>query len=239
GNDGWSSTYGIAGTHWLLQKYSELFGMPKDELDGLKAKEKFKVNQNPLTLFTEDDLTTTADGKKVFKEGKSPYKKHRPDGTDINNYASSFHVLDQTLSLGIYPNYFSILTISTSDKGKLSSIEYLEELYGADFINGIPTIGTSSVPGSEHIRDLSNTHLKFFYGLNINTLGSGFSGWSKTGNVLNSQNWGEEYKDLLSSIAFTSRRFREIDRVYSRDEKYQPTGALEGYDEYLAWKNTK
>ncbi|MCV3728761.1 hypothetical protein OF376_03170, partial [Ureaplasma miroungigenitalium] len=42
GNDGWSSTYGIAGTHWLLQKYSELFGMPKDELDGLKAKEKFK-----------------------------------------------------------------------------------------------------------------------------------------------------------------------------------------------------
>ncbi|MCV3728689.1 hypothetical protein OF376_02785 [Ureaplasma miroungigenitalium] len=243
GNEAWSASYGLTGMHWLLQKYSEWFGMPKDELEALKKKEQFKVYTNPTPLFTEDDLTTTADGKKVFKEGRDPYKRHRKDKTDIYFYASSFHVLDQAISLGLRPDYISTLEISTSDRGIASSIEHLKRICG-DWLKNIKVIGDkASFPETAHIKGITNTYETDFYKLNINTIGSGYVTFVTPNSLINKNNWSKQIDakndPIFSSFAFTSRRFRSIDRLYPENEKDTQAGVFLGYDQYAAWKANK
>ncbi|MCV3753785.1 Vmc-like lipoprotein signal peptide domain-containing protein [Ureaplasma zalophigenitalium] len=231
GRSGWIATYGVIGIHWLLREYSKLFGMPKDELDGLIAKEKFKVNQNPLPLFTEDDLTTTSDGKKVFKEGRSPYKKHRSDKTDINFWVTSVHTLDQSITLGLKPNLYIKGALSTSGHDRPTSINYLIETSG-NWIKELPRFG--EIKGTESVEELKNTYLKIIYAQNVNTMTSGVHNLTKQGNIMQPQNW-EEYPELVSNIVFTSRRFRDQDRVDPKgaDRKFSQDASLIGYDEYI------
>ncbi|MCV3728504.1 hypothetical protein OF376_01835 [Ureaplasma miroungigenitalium] len=231
GRSGWIATYGVIGMHWLLREYSKLFGMPKAELDGLIAKEKFKVNQNPLPLFTEDDLMVNSENKKVFKEGKSPYKKHRKDGTDINFWVTSVHSLDQAITLGVRPNLFVKGSLSTSGHDRPTGINYLIETSG-QWIKGLPRFG--EIAGTEKVEELKNTYLKIIYDQNVNTMTSGMHNLSKQGNIMQKENW-KEYPELLSNIAYTSRRFREQDRVEptGADKKYSQDACLIGYDEYI------
>ncbi|MCV3754228.1 Vmc-like lipoprotein signal peptide domain-containing protein [Ureaplasma zalophigenitalium] len=242
GNEAWSASYGLTGMHWLLQKYSEWFGMPKEELDGLKAKEKFKLYSNPTPLFTEDDLMTTSDGKKIFKEGRDPYKRHRADKTDIYFYASSFHVLDQAISLGLRPDYISTLEISTSDRGIASSIEHLKRISG-DWLKNIKVIGDKeSFPGTGHIKGVVNTYETDFYKFNINTIGSGYVTFTSPNSLINKNNWSsqiEKDNPIFSSFAFTSRRFRSIDRMYPENQKDTQAGVFIGFEQYAKWKANK
>ncbi len=235
GQSAWSATYGLIGTHYMLRKLSELFGMPKEELDGLKAKEHFKVNQNPTPLFSEDDLETK-NGKKVFKEGKSPYKKHRKDGSDINFWATGVHHLDQSITLGVRPNLFIAGRLATSGHDRPTGVNYLIETSG-EWIKQLPAFGNT--PGTETITSLNKTYLKQIYDLNVNTMTSGVHNLSEDGNIMTKANWGKEYEELLSSIAWTSRRFRDVDRNIPKDKKYTQENTLLGYDQYLKEKQQR
>ncbi|EDU56708.1 putative lipoprotein [Ureaplasma urealyticum serovar 7 str. ATCC 27819] len=72
----WHASYGIVGMHRMLYTLSKAFGMPKDELEHLKAQEKFKIPT--LRKLLSNDELETKDGVQIIKSNiDSPFKRHR------------------------------------------------------------------------------------------------------------------------------------------------------------------
>jgi putative lipoprotein len=67
--------------HRMLYTLSKAFGMPKDELEHLKAQEKFKI-PTLKKLLTNDELELK-NGIQTIKTGiDSPFKYHRDQNRD-------------------------------------------------------------------------------------------------------------------------------------------------------------
>jgi len=65
-----------------LHALSEAFGMPKSELDALKAKEEFKVPTQLFTLVNQD--TDLKEDKETIKDECDPFKSHRDSNHKID-----------------------------------------------------------------------------------------------------------------------------------------------------------
>ncbi|EDT49403.1 Vmc-like lipoprotein signal peptide domain-containing protein [Ureaplasma urealyticum] len=225
----WYASYGILGVNYSLHALSEAFGMPKSELDALKAKEEFKVPTQLFTLVNQD--TDLKEDKKTIKDECDPFKSHRDPNHKIDwkVWATNSQVLDIAITLGLKPDLLVNGELSTSGHEERQLALYLSE-----YING-PLKDCRTITPSDGIR-WETTSLTKIKDLNVNLILAGIHGEAATkmfGALMN------EHKEI-ANFAITNRRFsdetRKVVAPQDRDQ-YSQNAALVDWEDYLKTKD--
>lgn len=225
----WYASYGILGVNYSLHALSEAFGMPKSELDALKAKEEFKVPKQLVTLVNQ--ATDLKEDKQTIKDECDPFKSHRDPNHKIDwkVWATNSQVLDIAITLGLKPDLLVNGELSTSghEENQLA-------LYLSDYING-QLKDCRTITPNDGIR-WETTSLTKIKDLNVNLILAGIHGEAATkmfGALM------KEHKEI-ANFAITNRRFNDETRkvVAPQDrDKYSQNAALVDWEDYLKTKD--
>ncbi|MEJ3586241.1 Vmc-like lipoprotein signal peptide domain-containing protein [Ureaplasma urealyticum] len=227
----WYASYGIIGINDSLHTLSTAFGMPKEELDALKAKEQFKVPEQLTSLVNPDTDLKEVNNQKVIKDECDPFKSHRDPNNknDWKVWATNSQVLDAALTLGLKPDLLVNGELSTSghEEGQLA-------LYLSKYIEG-PLKDCKTITPNDGVR-WETTSLNAIANLNVNLILAGIHGQAATKmfNALMND------RKQIANFAITNRRFNDETRkvVAPQDrDLYSENAALVDWEDYLKTKN--
>ena len=228
----WHASYGIIGMHRMLYTLSKAFEMPKDELEHLKAQEKFKI-PTLKKLLTNDELELK-NGIQTIKTGiDSPFKYHRDQNRDDwKIWATNSQVLDICIALGLKPDLLVKGELSTSVHEDPNLAYYLNDVIK----NQLSDIEQISIK-KNHI-NWTATNYEPIKNLNVNLILMGVHGLIKNSAFKKMMDEGKQIKNW----AFTDRRFSDETRQYVKkgeEDLYSQNASILGWDEFLKTKNNQ
>lgn len=226
----WHASYGIVGMHRMLYTLSKAFGMPKDELEHLKAQEKFKIPT--LRKLLSNDELETKDGVQIIKSNiDSPFKRHRDQNrADWKIWATNSQVLDICIALGLKPDLLVKGELSTSVHEDPELAYYLNDVIKTQLSN----VKVVSIKG-DHV-NWTTTNYEPIKNLNVNLILMGVHGLIKNSAFKKMMDEGKQIKNW----AFTDRRFSDETRQYVKsgeEDLYSQNASILGWEDFLKTRN--
>ncbi|UIU15043.1 hypothetical protein LLZ88_03175 [Ureaplasma urealyticum] len=226
----WHASYGIVGMHRMLYTLSKAFGMPKDELEHLKAQEKFKIPT--LRKLLSNDELETKDGVQIIKSNiDSPFKRHRDQNrADWKIWATNSQVLDICIALGLKPDLLVKGELSTSVHEDPELAYYLNDVIKTQLSN----VKAVSIKG-DHV-NWTTTNYEPIKNLNVNLILMGVHGLIKNSAFKKMMDEGKQIKNW----AFTDRRFSDETRQYVKsgeEDLYSQNASILGWEDFLKTRN--
>lgn len=226
----WHASYGIVGMHRMLYTLSKAFEMPKDELEHLKAQEKFKIPT--LRKLLSNDELETKDGVQIIKSNiDSPFKRHRDQNrADWKIWATNSQVLDICIALGLKPDLLVKGELSTSVHEDPELAYYLNDVIKTQLSN----VKAVSIKG-DHV-NWTTTNYEPIKNLNVNLILMGVHGLIKNSAFKKMMDEGKQIKNW----AFTDRRFSDETRQYVKsgeEDLYSQNASILGWEDFLKTRN--
>lgn len=214
----------------MLYTLSKAFGMPKDELEHLKAQEKFKIPT--LRKLLSNDELETKDGVQIIKSNiDSPFKRHRDQNrADWKIWATNSQVLDICIALGLKPDLLVKGELSTSVHEDPELAYYLNDVIKTQLSN----VKAVSIKG-DHV-NWTTTNYEPIKNLNVNLILMGVHGLIKNSAFKKMMDEGKQIKNW----AFTDRRFSDETRQYVKsgeEDLYSQNASILGWEDFLKTRN--